>query len=304
MITGCENRYEPLLAGLIGSIEGPARVHQIDIGLLDFGLSDECRSEYVRRGIAVVTPEWDFDPSLFGTPPADYFKAMTTRPHLRKYFPGYDCYMWMDADTWVQDWSGVQLYLTSAEAFGFAATPEVDRSYMPIYSSKMAVIAWRRECFLRCFDENVANKLALYPTINSGAFAATADAPIWDIWSRILGQIFKAKHESFFFAEQTALNAAIRLNGLRTAFLPSTCNWMCNRALPMCSEDAVELKEPNPPFQRISVIHLTGNTKNGVWPLSTATGVTRTRSLRFRGHDDTQIGSDVALPQVVASPQL
>ena len=220
IITGCEDHYVPLLAGLIGSIEGPARTNQIDIGLLDFGLRDECRKEYARRGVAVVTPEWDFDQSLFHAPPADYFKAMTSRPHLRKYFPGYDCYLWMDADSWVQDWSGVELYIASAEAYGLAVTPEVDRSYAPIYSSKMAVIQWRRECYLRCFDEDVANRLALYPTINSGVFAARADAPIWDIWSHTLGQIFQAKHEAFFFAEQSALNAGIRLNGLRTAFLP------------------------------------------------------------------------------------
>lgn len=303
MITGCEERYTPLLAGLIGSIEGPARAHQIDIGLLDFGLSAECSSAYARRGVSVVTPEWDFDPSLFSTPPADYFKAMTTRPHLRKYFPGYDCYMWMDTDTWVQDWSGVQLYLASAETFGVAVTPEVDRSYASLYSPTMTVMNWRRECFLRCFDETIADKLALYPTINSGVFAVKANSPVWDIWSRTLGRIFAQKHETFFFAEQTALNAAIRLNGVRAGYLPSTCNWMCNRALPVCSEDGTELREPNPPFHRLRVLHLTSNTKNGTWPLSTVTGATRPRSLRFRGHDSAQVGPDIALPQIGALPQ-
>ena len=110
-------------------------------------------------------------------------------------------------------------------------------------------------------------------------FAATADSPAWDGWSRTLGRIFATKREAFFFAEQTALNATIRQNGLKPAFLPSTCNWMCNRALPFCSEDGVELCEPNPPFQRLGVIHLTSNTKNGTWPLTTVKGGTRTRSL-------------------------
>ena len=295
LITGCEERYVPLVAGLIGSVEDMARAHQVDIGLLDFGLSDETREAYTRRGIKLVTPEWDYDLKLFGTPPPNFFKAMTSRPHLRKHFPGYDRYLWMDADTWVQDWSAVELYLASAESFSFAITPEVDRSYMPNYSND-SVIGWRHGCFLRCFDANIANKLALYPTINSGVFAATANSPVWDSWSRTLGQIFATKREAFFFAEQTALNATIRQNGLRAAFLPSTCNWMCNRALPHCSEDGMELCEPNPPFQRLGVIHLTSNTKNGTWPLATVKGGTHMRSLRFGGHDKLRIGPDIVLP--------
>ena len=58
----------------------------------------------------------------------------------------------------------------------------------------------------------------------------------------------------------------------------------------------MELCEPNPPFQRLGVIHLTSNTKNGTWPLATVKGETRTRSLRFGGHDPAQIGPDIVLP--------
>jgi hypothetical protein len=88
IVTGCEDHYVPLVKGLIDSIEGPARANQFDIGLLDFGLSDEHRSKIEGRGISVITPEWDFDPALFITRPGNHFKAMTSRPHLRKYFSG------------------------------------------------------------------------------------------------------------------------------------------------------------------------------------------------------------------------
>ena len=286
----------PLLDGLIKSIENPARSEQFDIGLLDFGLSDEERGAYQRRGILLVTPGWDYDPSLFRTPPKDFFKGMTTRPHLRKHFPGYDYYVWMDADTWVQDWSGIKLYLSSAETHGLAATPEVDRSYSPVYGN-FSVASWRHNCFVRCFNAQVASQLALFPIVNGGVFAARADAPHWELWANVLGQIFADKREAFFFADQTAFNAVIRRRGIRTALLPATCNWMCNRALPTCSDDGIELREPHPPFQRISVVHLTSNTKNGVWPLPTASGV-RSRSLRFGGHDPAQAGPDVVLPEV------
>jgi len=297
IITGCDDHYVPLVNGLIDSIEEPARANQLDIGFLDFGLSDDHRSEIGRRGILLTTPEWDFDPTLFTRQPDNHFKAMTSRPHLRKYFPGYDYYLWMDADTWVQDWSGVRLYLSSAETFGFAATPEVDRSYAAGYRG-ITVISWRRQCFARCFDVRVADKLALFPMINSGVFAGRADAPHWDLWSRILSEIFRAKREPYFFSEQTALNFVIRQAGIRTAFLPSICNWMCNRAMPVCSEDAVELYEPNPPFQRISIVHLTNIYKNGKVRLATTSGKVCFRSLRFGGYDDARIGPNVPLPKI------
>jgi hypothetical protein len=55
IITGCENNYMPLVEGLLDSIEEQARVNQIDIGLLDFGLSDEYRCKIAQRGVLVST---------------------------------------------------------------------------------------------------------------------------------------------------------------------------------------------------------------------------------------------------------
>ncbi|MGH6976466.1 MAG: hypothetical protein ACREED_05505 [Stellaceae bacterium] len=30
-------------------------------------------------------------------------------PFLRRYFPGYDVYLWLDGDTWVQDAEAIEL---------------------------------------------------------------------------------------------------------------------------------------------------------------------------------------------------
>ncbi len=276
------------------SIESTAISENIDLGLLDLGLNNDQTATFKRRGISVVAPEWDVDLSLFHVRPKNFFKGMTARPHLRKYFPGYDVYLWMDADTWVQDWSGIRLYISSALTHGLAATPEIDRSYSSTYGN-LSVISWRHNWITRCFNTQVANKLAAFPIVNCGVFAARADAPHWDFWANILAEIFKHKREALFFAEQTALNVVIRESGIATALLPAICNWMCNRALPSCSDDGIELREPHPPFQRIGVVHLTANTKNGIWQLATTNGV-YSRSLRFGGNDVTQVGPDVTVP--------
>jgi len=213
---------------------------------------------------------------------------MTARPQLPKWFPGYDIYVWIDADAWVQDWKAVRLYISSAQKLTFAITPETDRSYHPL-----DIYQWQlRNCRL-CFNEDFAQKLALFPVINSGVFAATADAPHWQEWSTVLGAALRLGREPLFYAEQTVLNAVIRMKNLPTAFLPATHNWACARAMPMCSEDGTILLEPDPPHELLGVVHLTAGTKNGRVQLKDVKGNTHSRSLRFKGYDNAHEGPHI-----------
>jgi lipopolysaccharide biosynthesis glycosyltransferase len=274
-ITGFNSEYEPVAKGLLSSIEDGARADDLAIGILDLGLTEDHKNLFKRRGFKVVTPDWDYDLRIFETMPNSYFKVMTARPHLPKYFPGFDRYVWFDADTWVQDWKAIRVYMAAAARYSFAVTPECDRSYFPIYE-------WAFRGYLTCFNPQVAQQLASFPSINSGVFAAMSNAPHWQKWSEILAEIFKRTRKPLFFSEQNALNVVIRAAGLRTAFLPSTYNWVCHRAKPMCTEDGTILLEPNPPFQPLSVVHLTAETKNGRHTIMDVAGKAHFRSLRFR----------------------
>jgi len=93
--------------------------------------------------------------------------------------------------------------------------------------------------------------------------------------------LLKIKREIFFLADQNALNAIIRAENLPAAFLPATCNWMCNRALPRCSEDGTMLLESNPPFVPLAVVHMTANSKELRPALLDIAGTKHVRSLRY-----------------------
>src|SRR5437764_15468484 len=103
------------------------------MGVLDLGLEKALRTSLERRGVAVIPPDWDYSLELFRSKPPDFFRAMTARPHLRRYFPGYDLYLWLDAEIWVQEWTAVEFYFDSSQRYVFAATTEVyprlDASY-------------------------------------------------------------------------------------------------------------------------------------------------------------------------------
>ena len=280
IISASDAKFHYLLDELMRSIADGARRDGMEIGVLDLGLEDGQRQGLAERGVILVAPELDYEASMFRTPPEPSFRAMTARPHLKKYFPGYDLYIFLDADCWVQDWEAVRLYASAAGRTGLAITPEVDRSYLPLYT-KTTVAAWRRQVFVACFGEEIARDLAEYPMINTGLFASRADSPLWENWSNLLGNVYRALGEPFFFAEQTTLNALIRSQSVPAALLPSRCNWMCNVAKPACSEDGRVLHDPQPPFTPLGIIHLTGPIKDEEFPLSDLAGGKVMRSLRF-----------------------
>ena len=58
----------------------------------------------------------------------DGYKALTARPFLPRYFPGFDLYFWIDADCWVQQGDAIALFLRAARTGALAAAPEIHRS--------------------------------------------------------------------------------------------------------------------------------------------------------------------------------
>ena len=59
----------------------------------------------------------------------EFLKACVCRPFLPQIFPGYDIYFWMDADTWIQNWAGPDLFLQGAARKKIALTSQADRAY-------------------------------------------------------------------------------------------------------------------------------------------------------------------------------
>ncbi len=278
LISGADAGYWPLLSGLLHSIESSARKEGVSIGVLDFGLAPEQLERLRRCGAIVVAPGWDYSLAHFRQPAPATFKAMTARPHLPRYFPGYELYVWLDADCWVQDWQAIRALAASARQWSFAVVPEVHRSYSGFYA-QTPVLDFLFTCYNTCFGQEVAATQIHHSLLNSGVFVAAGAAPHWGVWHKHLAAVLQRLQEPFFFAEQTALNYAVRHEKLPAALLPAQCNWMCNRALPFLALDGKTLVEPAPPHLPLGVIHLTANTKHGLWPVVDLAGQTHMRVL-------------------------
>jgi len=276
--SGADRGYFPLLRDTVLSILGQRP--DVAIGILDFGLAPEQRGWLAGRVTHLVRPGWDVDfPDRERTP--ETRKAQLSRPFLRRHFPGYETYLWIDADAWIQDWRVVELYLAAARGNKLAITPEIDRAYKRHYKRPKVLgwtLAWK--CYREAFGWRVADRLGRNPIVNCGVFALHHDAPHWEAWARIIEQV--VQRTRFFYIEQTALNYVIFAEHLPVNFLPAYCNWMPGDAAPAFDAANGLFVEPYAPHEIIGVMHLAGEAaKSRMFRLCRLDGGEVETSLRY-----------------------
>ena len=110
-ITGGDAGYFELMRDCIASLRAVPEGRTLTLGILDCGLTEEQRAWCRAQGASLVEPGWDF--TFPGRDKLkDGYKALTARPFLPRYFPGFDLYLWIDGDCWVQQGDAITLALT------------------------------------------------------------------------------------------------------------------------------------------------------------------------------------------------
>jgi hypothetical protein len=246
--------YFPLLQDMVLSVR--ALRPGAAIGILDLGMTAEQRAWLVDRAARLVRPEWDVDfPGRDRAPEA--FKAQVARPFLPRHFPGFEMYLWIDADAWLQDWRAVELFCDAAGCDRLAIVPEIDRAYKRHYKRPKLfgrTLAWKN--YREAFGWRAADRLGRNPMVNCGVFALHREALHWQAWARLLTKVLQRTR--FFYAEQTALNYAIFADHLLVNFLPAYCNWLAGDATPAFDAHNGLFVEPYAPHEVIGIIHLAG----------------------------------------------
>src|SRR5467141_1506466 len=276
--SGADRYYFPLLRDAVLSIR--ALRPDVAIGVLDLGLDEQHRDWLSTRVAHIVRPEWDLDfPGRERTP--ETLKAQVARPFLRRHFPGYEIYLWIDADAWLQDGRAIDLYVSAAGHDKLAITPEIDRAYKRHYKRPKIfgqTLAWKN--YREAFGWRAADRLGRNPMVNCGVFALHREAPHWQEWARLIAQVLQRTR--FFFAEQTALNYAIFAEHLPVNFLPAYCNWMVGDAAPSFDARRGRFVEPYAPHEVIGIMHLAGtDSKDHIFRLSRLDGGTIDTQLRY-----------------------
>jgi hypothetical protein len=257
VITGGDAAYFELMQGCIASIRDKPEGRDIDLGVLDCGLTDGQRAWIEQQGGHRVLPRWDFEfPGRAGC--SEAFKALTARPYLPDYFPGHDTYLWIDADCWVQHWFAIDLFCKGARRQPIAVAPEIHRAFRHYRHAWPEFSAVNGAAFRKAFGPALADRLVRYPLINAGVFAIRAGSPAWRAWAAVLDD---ALQRSTDMTDQIALNVAVYDRGLAAEMLPSTCNWPVHHALPAWDVARGLFVEPNLPHDPLGILHMTIYTK-------------------------------------------
>jgi hypothetical protein len=254
--------YFHFIEGMMLSVREKPQSKNLHISLFDLGMTAEQLAWLNDRVENIVKPEWEYGLSAKAGL-REPFKAVLAKPLLPKYFPGYDIYLHLDADAWVQDWSAIETYLAGAETSALAITPEIHRAYSANYTASKEFRAFIVELYAGTWGQDYVEKYAYYPILNAGVFAMPKDSPIWGLWAdNIRGSLAKSHHHCI---EQAALNLAVfehpktfhydAPDKKNIQFLPATCNWLCHQSLPMFDKERNLLVEPFLPHATLGIIH-------------------------------------------------
>ena len=262
LVSGGDHKYYPMILEWIASVDS-AKPKDVDVDLciLDAGLTEEQKQVLQKRVAHIAAPEWPADLPAYKIKNKEFLKACAGRPFLPELFPDYDVYVWLDGDTWVQDWGAIDLLVAGAQKSGLAICPQVDRAYGKAMRLKwLGPFPFKARSFYysnarRAFSGKVARDLFPYPTLNAGVFAISGKAPHWARWQAL---IVKALEKGkVFTAEQLSLGMMVYLEKFPAEFLPATCNWLLENQ-PVWDNDNHCFVEPSLPHQKIGIMHLSG----------------------------------------------
>lgn len=291
IVVAADAHYFDLMKGLILSIKDKPEGKDIPISLLDVGLKPE-HLEWAKGYVEnVEQAKWDFEFAGMDNVPG-HFRALLARPFFPRYFPGYEMYIQIDTDAWVQEWSTIEMYINAADRGKLAITPQIDRAYMTYYKRpRLYHKQQNHRCFRWSYGWKVADRLGRNVICNAGVFALRADAPHWKLWESAMERGLNRKtllprahypDLRFKLVEQTALNYVIFGDKAPTAFLPPYCNWMCGLAAPMINPETGKVVEPNEPYQPLGVVHFAGHEiESKPFTVKTTTGGEATVMLRY-----------------------
>ncbi len=255
--TGADADYFHLVQELVASIAHAAPDLRIPVAVINAGLNADQLTWLSGNGIIVIPPSaHDAVATAVRKRPA--LAVNLGKLWLDTYLPNYDTIIWLDADTWVQDWAAVQLLIDAAQTGALAVVPGAGR-----FHDRVITIRWFLAGIgqVRSFNyKNARNAwlplaicrdLGTRAQLNAGAFALRTDAPHWQAMRRWQQRILR--HGKPFTSDQLAMALATYTDGLPLELMPTRCNTIVPRRV---DTKRIELLELYYPYRPIGIVHL------------------------------------------------
>ncbi len=262
IISSSNNKYFHLIDELFLSIKKQNLDRDFDLGVIDTGLSDKQIELLTQKNCIIKKAYWNVDVPNYKVRGRNHLKNIVARAFLPDYFEGYQKYIWLDADTWINHKETFLLFDKGCTNNKICITPQTDRSY-----GEMANVEWlfnfpkriktiNYKNISRSISKSLGRKYAMYPTLNGGAFSINDNRKLWKSFQNNIK--LSLKKGRIFGSDQVALAISIYHDGIEAEFLPAYTNWLCDFHLPIYDEDNKIFLEPYLPNHPIGVMHLAG----------------------------------------------
>jgi len=263
IVSAANDEYFYLLDGLIASLEDAKLAGEFDFCAYDVGLTAEQVRNLESRNVRVVVPQWTIEFPNQGQAPR-WLRAMTNRPCLPRHFPGYDMYVWIDADAWIQQPEGIYAAMERARNGAIAIVAErfgqtieypqlTPNGYIMVEVNEAAVRKNLAICYRDCFGEET-ERFAEKEILNTGFFALRGDSPIWEQWLQCIRQGLKqAPHK---MVEQQALNLYFHEGKIPVEVMTNRFNWNISLIEPVMDVKSGYLVDPEE-RKPLGLVHLT-----------------------------------------------
>jgi hypothetical protein len=256
IVTGCDSAHYDLVVDLLTSLTDAGR-DGLAVGFVHVG--DDALPPEIEAAVdcvAHVAADAVHGADLRGFRLAH----LTIKPRLPEFFPGYEVYVWLDGDTWVQNRVGLDQIIQCAQLADMCAHPELDPNYFrePIPSNRLTGL------YGALYGEDEAARHIRLPMFNAGVFAARAGSPLWALWRQALAEVSRpmAQAPGLYFSDQVPLHRLIATDRLSVHPLRAVNNWLVHAGAPSLNLARKRVMTPTFPHEDINVVHLTWITKD------------------------------------------
>ena len=273
IINGCDAGFYSFMESSLDSLVNLGLDNVADIAILDLGLTHAQVAILRERGFIVKKPEWAL--AIPKENRKEHQLGLVARTFLREYFPGYEVYLWFDADAWAQTPEFFHELTEGARKYGAGVIFENGAGY----KKDFVYAKWWYGNMIAAYGLIKGLKIAVQPVINIGILALSATAPHWDSWIKYY-KIFIEKRKKA--NNQHSFNAAVVLDKLPYYMASARCNWITVLSDPTWNPQTRMLCEPNQGSKPLSVIHLAGPNKGKVYNLRQTSGGMHQTSLTYK----------------------
>tara|TARA_Y100000591_G_scaffold327915_1_gene353335 strand:+ start:257 stop:1171 length:915 start_codon:yes stop_codon:yes gene_type:complete len=261
IVSLADDKYFSLLIELIESIKSFQESKDVAICILDAGLSNNNKTLLKPLVNEIKKAEWDIDVPDYKIKGREWLKSQVSRAFLPKYFPEYERYLWLDSDTWINNWEAVEMFYKGCENNKLAIVQSIAPGYKDVgrvnwIFKNLASVKTQNYKHAKNsgFSDKIARKIAFAPHLNIGAFSLQKSSTIWKKWQELLREsLMKGR---IFGSEGLAINILVYFYNIDTEFLPARYNWIASHLLPKFDNEKNIFVEPFIPHNKIGILHL------------------------------------------------